>query len=481
MRSVSVSISTFATSTSTTTSQDSQSGTVDGQHPTGSFMDLSTAVHMPESSLIPTTYHQQDEMGLLPELGLLPEMGMTHTNPSKALATHIPTTFDDRNQGQSASSFSLSNEPSRSQKSSQPVKDVVPIVREEPSPDDPTDKWITMSGDKKRPFQCGFGDCGRKYSIKAHLQTHFVTHIGDSKLRCHLGDCSGTVIHRSTRELTRHIHAKHTFERIFGCELCHKQFRRTDHLKRHMDQVHFLKSKKNSPERHSVSESLSAIAAIITASISTMTSRVSQPELAAWQRPQGSFVDLSKTVHTLESMHIPEADKQFSGLRLLANVSTSQIDPFEALATHQTVIFGDQAMTTGIAEGPNLPSFQHLAKQIPDPTDTNKWIIVDKSQKKPYRCGYPGCDKGYSRKDHLKGHFLEHTGESEFKCPYPECAGYEYFRYGSSLKRHMFMHTSEQPFQCDICEKRFARKDHLRRHKKDVHRIKEEKKSPKRK
>ena len=154
MHSVSVSKSTFATSTSTTTSQDSQSGTVDGQRPTGFFIDLSTAIHTPVS-LIPTTYHQQDEMGLLPELGLLPKIGMTQTNPFEAPAIHIPTTFDDLNQGQSASPLSLSNEPSRSQRSSQPVKDVVPIVREKPSPD-PTDKWITMSGDKKRPFQCGF-------------------------------------------------------------------------------------------------------------------------------------------------------------------------------------------------------------------------------------------------------------------------------------------------------------------------------------
>ena len=480
MRSVSVSKSTFATSTSTTPSQDSQSSTVDGQRPTGSFMDLSIAVHTPESSLIPTTYHQQDEMGLLPELGLLPEMGMTQTNPFEELATHIPTTIDDHNQGQSASSLPLTNEPSRSQRSSQQANDVVPIVKEEPSPD-PTDKWIVMSGDKKKPFRCGFRGCGRKYSIKVHLRTHFVTHIGDSKLRCHLGDCDGTVIYRSARELTRHIHAKHTFERIFGCELCDRQFRRTDNLRRHMEYVHFMKSKKNSLQRHNVSESSSAKAATITASTSTMTSRFFQPELAAWQRPQGSFVDLSKTLHTLESTHIPEADKQFSGLRLLANVSTSQLDPFEALATHQTAIFDDEAVTTGTAEGPNLPSFQHLAKQSPDPTDTNKWIIVDKSKKKPYRCGYPGCDKGYTRKDHLKGHFLEHTGESEFKCPYPECAGYVYFRYGSSLKRHMLMHTSKRPFQCDICERRFGRKDHLRRHRKDVHGNEEKKKSLKRK
>ena len=142
MYSFSVSKSISATSTSTTNSQDSQPGTADGQRPRSSFMGLSTTAHTPESVLIPATYHQKDGMRLLSEIDT------TQIGSFATLATYTTATFDDRVQGQSASSLSLSNEPSRSQRSSQPVEDVAPIVREELSTD-PTDKWIVMSGNNK--------------------------------------------------------------------------------------------------------------------------------------------------------------------------------------------------------------------------------------------------------------------------------------------------------------------------------------------
>ena len=327
-----VSKSISATSTSTTNSQDSQSGTADRQRPRGSFMDLSTTAHTPESVLIPATYHQQDELRLLSEIGSI------QIGPFETPATYTTATLDDRDQGQSANSLSLSNEPSRSQRSSQPVEDVAPIVREELSTD-PTDKWIVMSGNKKRPFQCGYKDCGRKYSKKASLQTHFVTHTGDSKLRCHLGDCTGTVIYHDTRALTRHIHVHHSFEKLFECELCGRRFRRQHHLKYHMEHVHLTKSKKKSPKQQSVSESSSATTTTQTASTSTMTSGNSQPESAAGQCQQGSFTGLPTPIHTPESRHVPLAEQAFAGLRLLAEASASQIDPFEALAAHRTVPF----------------------------------------------------------------------------------------------------------------------------------------------
>ena len=135
---------------------------------------------------------------------------------------------------------------------------------------------------------------------------------------------------------------------------------------------------------HNLHVSNSTSTATGTSTTTTVTvSEASQSDSTAGQRQQGSFVDLSKSAHMPESTHIPEADWQFSGLRLLAEVSTSQIDPFEALATHQSVSFDDEAVTTGMAGGPNLPSFQYLAKHSPDPTDTNKWIILDKSQERP--------------------------------------------------------------------------------------------------
>ena len=527
MHSFSVSKSISATGTSTITFQNSQSGTADGQRPQGSLMGLSTTAHTPESSLIPATYHQQDE------LGLLSEPSTTQLTPFEALATHQTATFEDHHQEQSASSLSLSNEPSRSQRSSQPVEDVALIVRKEQYPD-PTDKWIVMTGDKERPFQCGYEGCGRKYIRKVSLQTHFVTHTGDSKLRCYLGECTGTVIYRNTRALTRHIHSHHSFERMFKCIICHKRFRFQHNLKHHRDHVHFKKSKSSSA-----------------ASTSTMTSGASQPESAAGQRQQGSYLGLSTSVHTPESTHIlasyPQDELRFlsaDDLRFLSDIDISEIsiphiDPFEALATQQIITFEDQdqvqkqpdefplpfdellqpvddvdpmakedpdevslsilpslnvhirqvlsgiapeAVATGIAGVPNLPSDQYQAKQSPDLINTNKWIIVDKSQKRAYKCGYQGCDKSYLTRPHLKRHFVKHTGTSKFKCPHPKCVRNKYFGDSTLLKRHIASkHALEKPFQCDRCNKRFTRKEGLKHHREHVHYPENEQKSPKRK
>ena len=424
------------------------------------------------------------------ELRLLTDVSVSQTGPYQVLATDLAITFDDDDQRQSASSLSLSNEPSRSQKSSQPLEDVAPIVREEPSPD-PTDKWIIMCGDKKKPFKCGYNGCGRKYSQKEWLQAHFVTHTGDSKLRCYAGNCTGTVVYSETRVLIRHIQEKHTLKRPFECKICNRRFKRSDHLKHHMECAHFIKSKKNSSKNHNISESSPASTTTFTGSISTITSKFSQPELATRQRQQGSFVDLSKTVHTPESTQTLTDYQQQAGLRLLAEVSASQIeaDPFEALATHQTVTFDNEHLgrSASSLSLSNEPSRSYkLSQPVNDTTPivkeegssdpTDKWIIVDKSQKKPYKCGYPGCVTSYLQEAHLIAHFTKHTGKSKFKCPHPECVGKEYFRDKGTLKRHTFtQHTSERPFQCNRCKRRFGRRDHLRNHRQQVHGIKEEK------
>ena len=485
----STSESSSATSTSTMTSGVSQPESAAGQRQQGSYVGISTTINSPNSMQIPTDYQQQTG------LSVLAEVNTSQINPLEALATHLAVTFDDDHQGRSACSLSLHNEPARSQRSSQPVDDVAPIVRQQQSTD-PTNKWIMMSGDKKRPYQCGYKGCGRKYSIKAHLQTHFVTHIGDSKLRCYLGECAGSVIYQDTRLLTQHIHSHHTFEKIYRCEICDKRFRRKHDLKRHKKNVHFIKSKKKSPKPQSVSESSSATTATHTASTSVITSGVSLPE-SPGQHQQGSFVDLSKTVRTPESTLIPVAEHQFTELRLLAKVSASQINPFEALATQQTVTFDDDdqgrpASSLSLANeaSRSYKSSQPVVdgtapvvreEQGPDPTD--EWIIVDKSQPRPYKCGYPrGCDKSYLKRCQLIWHFIKHTGKSKFKCPHPECVGNEYFGTRGTLNRHITtQHTSETPFQCDSCNRRFARKDYLKDHRKRVHGIEDEKKSPKRK
>ena len=483
---VTVTAKSTNTATTNTVSEISQPESAAGQRQQGYFMGLLTTPHtLAESTEISSTYYQQDE------LRFLSDVSVSQTGPYEALATDLAVTFDDDDQRQSASSLSLSNEPSRSQKSSQPVEDVAPIVSEEPSPD-PTDKWIMMSGDERKPFKCGHKGCGVKYSKKEYLQAHFVTHTGDSKLRCYAGDCTGKVVYSKTRALSRHIQEKHTLKRPFECKICNRRFKRSEHLKHHMGCAHYIESKKISPKPHSTSESSSASTTTFTASISTITSRFSQPELAARQRQQGSFVDLSKTVHMPESTQTLTDYQQQAGLRLLAEVSASQIevDPFEALATHQTVTFDNEHLgrsASSLSLSDELSRSYKLSQPVndtnpivreeesSDPTD--KWIIVDKSQKKPFKCGYPGCVTSCLRKAHLIAHFTRHTGKSKFKCPHPGCVGNEYFRDKGTLKRHIFtQHTSERPFQCDRCKGRFGRRDHLRNHRKQVHGIKEEEK-----
>ena len=549
--------SSTATSTSFTASRVSQPEPAIGQRQQGPFVGLSTTAHTPESALISETYHQQDGLGLLSEIDI------TQIAPFEALVTYITATFDDDDQGQSASSLSLSNESSRSQRSSQPVDDHVPIVREKQSPD-PTDKWIMMSSDEKKPFKCGYEGCCRKYSEKAHLRTHFVTHTGDSKLRCYLGDCAGKVVYRDVRVLTRHTQAYHTFERPLGCEICGSRFRCADHLKSHMKHMHAFKAKKKSPKSQSVSKSFSATTTTHTASTSTNTFRVSEPELAAGQRQQGFFVDPPKTVYMPELTLIPATYYQQNEPRLLSDtsisdISSSQIDPFKILATHRTVTIEDQnqvqeqpdefplpfdellqplydfdlmasedpddvnlsilpnknnerisnrttinipeheimppnnddfrqaltgivpeARLVGIIGDPKLPSSQHRAYQRPEPTD--KWIILTDDKKKPFECGYEGCGKRYTRKNNLRLHFVKHTRDSPYKCYLGECNGRIAFPREQELIWHIHSHhTFQRPYQCEVCSRGFIRLDHLKNHRKNVHSIENEKKSPKRK
>ena len=443
-----------ATSTSTTTtvtvSGGSQPESAAEHRPQGYFMGLLTTPHAPaELTQISSNYYQQDELRLLPEASVS-DISASQTDPLEALTQFITVTFSDDRQGGPASSLSLSSEPVRSQKSSpQPVNNIVSIVSEEPSPD-PTNKGAMNSR--------------------------------DSKLRCYLGDCTGTVRYPNKRALIQHIHINHILEKPFGCDICDKRFKHPHHLKYHREHVHSTKSKKKLLNPQSVLRLSSATTATTNTITSTITFGVSHSELAAGQQ-QGSFMGLSKTVHTPEPRQIPEADHQFFGLRLLAEVSASQIevDPFEALATHQTVTFDDKVVTTGIAGAPNLPSDQYQAEQSPDlTTNTDKWIIVDKSQKRPYMCGFPECDKNYKCRSHLIGHFITHTGVSKFKCIYPECKGKEYFRDRAMLKRHIVTkHKLVKSFQCPRCNKRFTRRESLKHHEKYVYCIEEKRKSPK--
>ena len=262
-----------------------------------------------------------------------------------------------------------------------------------------------------------------------------------------------------------------------------------------------------------VSTSTASATSASTATSSISTSEFSQTESAVGQHHQGSFACRSTTFHEPESAHIPAADRQFPQLQLLAEVSTSQlqVDPFEVLATYQTVTFDDnnqyQEQTYDSLSPSNMPSQLVDSSLIvrEESQETTPAVLPTKDDSAPQTRTItsipkheilPSIDDHFQRalsgtvpealltaitKSH---HFLMRecvagekihpndsrvilTGDPEtpFKCRYQGC----HKRYSRmwNLQAHFFVHTGESPFVCHLGEcagEKFRSKQALNRH-----------------
>ena len=246
-----------------------------------------------------------------------------------------------------------------------------------------------------------------------------------------------------------------------------------------------------------------------TSTVTTTTATLSggsQAESAIDRHQQGSFVGLSTTVHTPKSTHIPAAER-YAWLRLLAEISDSQlqIDPFEALATYQTVSLNDDAQeqsasSLSLSDKPLLSNQPSQAaddtnpimeveeqkprsgKNLADPNadSIDKWIIYNNDETRPFKCGYEGCSRTCIRKQGLRRHIVTHISDSQFRCYTGDCTGVYKYCDKEALTRHIYrQHTMKRPYECDICNKRYPYQDNLFRHRIYVHSVRDEQKQPK--
>jgi len=76
------------------------------------------------------------------------------------------------------------------------------------------------------------------------------------------------------------------------------------------------------------------------------------------------------------------------------------------------------------------------------------------------------CEKSYKNWRTLAVHQRMHDGTA-FACDLCEML----FAARANLERHRITHTICNRFECDVdgCEKKFTRKDHVNRHKREVH------------
>ena len=128
-------------------------------------------------------------------------------------------------------------------------------------------------------------------------------------------------------------------------------------------------------------------------------------------------------------------------------------------------------------EEPKPRSGQNLADQDADSTD--KWIIFSGDETKPFKCGYEGCGKTYTKKHSLRRHLPKHTGDSQFRCYTGDCTGKIRYCDEKTLTRHIYKkHVMERPYECDICNKGFFRSDTLLYHRTNVHPAGDEQNQP---
>ena len=140
-----------------------------------------------------------------------------------------------------------------------------------------------------------------------------------------------------------------------------------------------------------------------------------------------------------------------------------------------------KALLSTIATDPKLLTGAYIATPKTD-TTTDKWIIWAGDEERPFKCGYQGCYKRFTRKQSLQTHIVRHTGTSRFRCYLRACNGEVAFSSHHTLRRHTFKeHRSVRPFQFEICDKQYIGKDLWKSHRKHVHAIEDEKKSPRRK
>ena len=414
-------------------------------------------------------------------------------DPFEALATHRTITFDDENQEQSASSLSLPDEPSQVADDANPIMEVgephelrFPVLPDSNSKDskiritigvpkrkiapsikehfrlamlgtvpetvqtkitedrklpsdqnlanqdtDSTEKWIMYSGDKTKPFKCSYEGCSKTYITKQSLLSHFVSHIGGLQFRCYTGDCTGARRYLDRQAITRHIRKKHTMKRPFECNICNRRFGRSDHLKRHHQEIHSTEKEQTTKKEQK-----------------SPPKRKVYPLDALARHRTFTFDD--------------KAQEQSAGSLSLFN------EPSQATDDANPIMVDAEPHETGISENPKLPSDQNLADQNTDSTDN--WIMYSGDKTKPFKCNYKGCGKTYTAKQNLQRHFASHIGDSQFRCYFGDCAGAVRYRDSQALARHTHKkHTMERPFECNFCNKRFGSRAHLRRHKKKLH------------
>ena len=184
-----------------------------------------------------------------------------------------------------------------------------------------------------------------------------------------------------------------------------------------------------------------------------------------------SSIENSIDMHIQESLR--RAESLTEGRQKLDSTETQKVPLFQEVVTrsHSVAVPEKSANFPENAGQDTDESLRELVEK-----ETNKWIVVRKGIGKRYICNYPVCGFACTRLGDLKKHIFVHTSISIFKCAYPECANFPYFRDMNNLRRHVQTnHRYEQPHYCSLCDRYFRRLHNYKTHMRTKHKMDNEK------
>ena len=93
------------------------------------------------------------------------------------------------------------------------------------------------------------------------------------------------------------------------------------------------------------------------------------------------------------------------------------------------------------------------------------------TNERPFVCAVPECSKSFKTAAALREHRRVHIPIDQLPhwiCEYCD----KKFPSTTTLREHIRIHTGEKPYACDLCDYRCTLNGNLRKHKKNVHKVK---------
>ncbi|CAG2112164.1 unnamed protein product [Medioppia subpectinata] len=248
---------------------------------------------------------------------------------------------------------------------------------------------------------------------------------------------------RESEELVAHIRVRHTMERPFGCDVCHKTFPIERYLRIHQ-KIHAEDSRQVRCEREGCDKS-----------------------------DESEDNSDHKWEQTLSDEEMDDKNEK-KKRKYVKKIKTQTSDNQKTTTTTPKRKYIKQNKTLNDTNGKRFRpknivcEYTGCERRFRENEDLVAHIRVRHTMERPFECDV--CHKTFVVERYLRSHQKIHTEPNSGKkygCSWPGC---EYvFRTKQSLSNHMLCHQQLKQYACDECDQRFNLKASLQSHKKSRH------------